>query len=57
MRSWRFVVEWLPPILNTLLVVVPATVAFASSEGATASDESAREQVFARGLAPAADEG
>jgi peptidoglycan/LPS O-acetylase OafA/YrhL len=71
MRSWRFVVEWLPPMLNTLFVVVPATVVFTwlffqlferpfmrkSSERVTASDESAREQVFAQGLAPAADEG
>lgn len=71
MRSWRFGVEWLPPILNTLFVVVPATVVFAwlffqlferpfmrkSTEGVTASGESAREQIFAQGLAPAADEG
>lgn len=29
MQSWWFVLPGLPPILNTLLVVVPATVAFA----------------------------
>ena len=29
MESWWFVVEGLPPILNTLLIVVPATVGFA----------------------------
>jgi peptidoglycan/LPS O-acetylase OafA/YrhL len=29
MQSWRFVTWRLPPILNTLIIVVPATVAFA----------------------------
>ena len=29
MQSWRFVTSRLPPMLNTLLIVVPATVAFA----------------------------
>lgn len=29
MESWWFVIEGFPPILNTLLIVVPATVAFA----------------------------
>lgn len=29
MQSWRFAVNWLPPMVNTLLVIVPATVAFA----------------------------
>lgn len=29
MQSWRFAVYSLPPILNTLLVIVPATVGFA----------------------------
>jgi peptidoglycan/LPS O-acetylase OafA/YrhL len=29
MQSWRFIIEGFPPILNTLLIVVPATVAFA----------------------------
>lgn len=29
MQSWRFTVYSLPPILNTLLVIVPATVGFA----------------------------
>ncbi|MBC8030385.1 MAG: acyltransferase [Pyrinomonadaceae bacterium] len=29
MQSWWFVLQGLPPILNTLLIVVPATVAFA----------------------------
>jgi len=29
MQSWRFVTWRLPPIVNTLLIVVPATVAFA----------------------------
>jgi peptidoglycan/LPS O-acetylase OafA/YrhL len=29
MQSWRFVTSRLPPVLNTLLIVVPATVAFA----------------------------
>lgn len=29
MQSWWFVLEGFPPILNTLLIVVPATVAFA----------------------------
>jgi len=29
MQSWRFVTVRFPPILNTLLIVVPATVAFA----------------------------
>jgi len=29
MQSWRFVTWRLPPMLNTLLIVVPATVAFA----------------------------
>ncbi|HUS09686.1 MAG TPA: acyltransferase [Pyrinomonadaceae bacterium] len=29
MESWWFVVEGMPPILNTLLIVVPATVGFA----------------------------
>ena len=29
MQSWRFVTWRLPPILNTLLIVVPATIAFA----------------------------
>ncbi|MFN2512036.1 MAG: acyltransferase family protein [Pyrinomonadaceae bacterium] len=29
MQSWWFTVEWLPPMLNTLLIVTPATIAFA----------------------------
>ena len=29
MQSWWFVIEGFPPIMNTLLIVVPATVAFA----------------------------
>ncbi|MFN2492927.1 MAG: acyltransferase family protein [Pyrinomonadaceae bacterium] len=29
MQSWWFVIDWFPPILNTLLIVVPATIAFA----------------------------
>jgi len=29
MQSWWFVFDWLPPMVNTLLIVVPATVAFA----------------------------
>jgi peptidoglycan/LPS O-acetylase OafA/YrhL len=29
MQSWWFVLQGLPPILNTMLIVVPATVAFA----------------------------
>ena len=29
MQSWRFVTWGLPPMLNTLLIVIPATVAFA----------------------------
>lgn len=29
MQSWRFAFDWLPPMVNTLLIVVPATVAFA----------------------------
>jgi peptidoglycan/LPS O-acetylase OafA/YrhL len=29
MQSWRFVTWRLPPILNSLIIVVPATVAFA----------------------------
>ncbi|MDQ5844504.1 MAG: hypothetical protein M3539_04340, partial [Acidobacteriota bacterium] len=29
MQSWKFSIHWLPPIINTLLVTVPATVAFA----------------------------
>jgi len=29
MQSWWFAVAWLPPMLNTLLVVTPATIAFA----------------------------
>lgn len=29
MKSWWFVVEWLPPMLNTLLIITPATVALA----------------------------
>ncbi|MFN2516342.1 MAG: acyltransferase family protein [Pyrinomonadaceae bacterium] len=29
MQSWWFVIQGLPPILNTLLVIVPVTVAFA----------------------------
>lgn len=29
MQSWRFVTWRLPPVLNTLLIVIPATVAFA----------------------------
>ena len=29
MQSWWFVIEGFPPMLNTLLIVVPATVAFA----------------------------
>lgn len=29
MQSWKFGIHWLPPIMNTLLVTVPATVAFA----------------------------
>jgi peptidoglycan/LPS O-acetylase OafA/YrhL len=29
MQSWRFVTWRLPPILNTLIIIVPATVAFA----------------------------
>jgi peptidoglycan/LPS O-acetylase OafA/YrhL len=29
MQSWWFVIEGFPPILNTLMIVVPATVAFA----------------------------
>jgi len=29
MQSWWFVISWLPPMLNTLLIVVPSTVAFA----------------------------
>jgi peptidoglycan/LPS O-acetylase OafA/YrhL len=29
MQSWWFVIEGFPPILNTLLIVIPATIAFA----------------------------
>lgn len=29
MQSWWFTVAWLPPMLNTLLIVTPATIAFA----------------------------
>jgi peptidoglycan/LPS O-acetylase OafA/YrhL len=29
MQSWWFVIEGFPPILNTLLIVIPATLAFA----------------------------
>jgi peptidoglycan/LPS O-acetylase OafA/YrhL len=29
MQSWRFIVDGLPPILNTLLIITPATVGFA----------------------------
>jgi peptidoglycan/LPS O-acetylase OafA/YrhL len=29
MQSWWFVHPWLPPMLNTLLITVPATIAFA----------------------------
>jgi peptidoglycan/LPS O-acetylase OafA/YrhL len=29
MQSWWFVVPALPPMINTLLIVIPATVAFA----------------------------
>jgi peptidoglycan/LPS O-acetylase OafA/YrhL len=29
MQSWWFVLEGFPPIMNTLLIVVPATIAFA----------------------------
>jgi peptidoglycan/LPS O-acetylase OafA/YrhL len=29
MQSWRFSFHSLPPILNTLLVITPATIAFA----------------------------
>lgn len=28
-QSWKFTIYWLPPMANTLLVTVPATVAFA----------------------------
>ncbi len=29
MQSWRFTIHWLPPIVNTLLITTPATIAFA----------------------------
>lgn len=29
MQSWRLVVNWLPPMVNTLLVLTPATIVFA----------------------------
>jgi len=29
MQSWWFTIRWLPPMLNTLLIVTPATIAFA----------------------------
>jgi peptidoglycan/LPS O-acetylase OafA/YrhL len=29
MQSWRFVEYWLPPLANTLFVVIPATILFA----------------------------
>jgi peptidoglycan/LPS O-acetylase OafA/YrhL len=29
MQSWRFVEYWLPPFINTFLVVIPATILFA----------------------------
>jgi peptidoglycan/LPS O-acetylase OafA/YrhL len=72
MQSWRFVVEGLPPMLNTLLVVVPAALAFAwvffrccekpfmrrASERKTAREEPARrEPVFAQSLTTVVDEG
>lgn len=29
MQSWRFTIRWLPPMVNTLLIITPATIAFA----------------------------
>lgn len=29
MQSWRFVEQWLPPLANTFIVVIPATILFA----------------------------
>jgi peptidoglycan/LPS O-acetylase OafA/YrhL len=71
MQSWWFVVEWLPPMLNTLLVVTPATIAFAwlfflfcekpymrkISEKKALREEPQRESVFAQGLPTFVDEG
>jgi len=71
MQSWKFVFHGLPPILNTLLVVVPATVAFAwlffqfcekpfmrKVEVKTAEEPRAQEptQVFAGSIASVPDE-
>ena len=29
MQSWRFIEHWLPPLANTFVIVVPATILFA----------------------------
>ncbi|HKZ02844.1 MAG TPA: hypothetical protein VJ180_11420, partial [Pyrinomonadaceae bacterium] len=29
MQSWRFVINWLPPMVNTFLVLTPLTIIFA----------------------------
>jgi peptidoglycan/LPS O-acetylase OafA/YrhL len=70
MQSWWFAVEWLPPMLNTLLIVTPATIAFAwlfflfcekpymrrASEKRALREEPHREPVFAQGLPTFVDE-
>ncbi len=72
MQSWWFVIESLPPMLNTLLVVTPATVAFAwlffqfcekpfmrkvQRRVGTREEQPPPEPVFAQPLATVADEG
>ena len=71
MQSWWFAVEWLPPMLNTLLIVTPATIAFAwlffqlcekpymrkASERRALREEPQREPVFTQGLPTFVDEG
>jgi peptidoglycan/LPS O-acetylase OafA/YrhL len=69
MQSWRFTIYWFPPMINTLLVTVPATVAFAwlfyrfcekpymrkTSSKATQPEE-IRPPIFAQSTPPLVDE-
>jgi peptidoglycan/LPS O-acetylase OafA/YrhL len=71
MQSWWFVVESLPPMLNTLIIVTPATVAFAwlfflfcekphmrrTEHKEHGREELPREPIFAQSLPTLVDEG
>jgi peptidoglycan/LPS O-acetylase OafA/YrhL len=68
-QSWRFTIQWLPPMLNTLLITVPATVAFAwlfyrfcekpymrKAAPKAAHSEETKSPIFVQSSAPLVDE-